>query len=191
MPYEWTHHAAPDHSGAVSFAQGHPPVCRLTLRPHRSLPRVGFVWFIAATATLSLLPLLAVLGSPVLWGLLPFLLLALAAIWWALQRNHRDGDISEALSLWPDHIALVRTGPRGAKADWSANPYWVTTALHPTGGPVANYLTLRGGDREVELGAFLSEPERLTLRADLDDALRAVTRPPSAPQDRASGGPGR
>ncbi len=191
MPYEWTNSAAPDQSGVVSFAQGHAPVCCLTLWPHRSLPRVGFVWFIAATATLSLLPLLAVLGSPVLWGLLPFLLLAVAAIWWALQRNHRDGDLSEELSLWPDHIALVRSGPRGARAKWSANPYWVTTTLHATGGPVANYLTLRGGDREVELGAFLSEPERLALRAELDDALKAVTRPPSAPHGRPANAMGR
>jgi uncharacterized membrane protein len=36
---------------------------------------------------------------------------------------------------------------------------------------VPNYLTLKGNGREVEIGAFLSEPERLTLRRELMAAL--------------------
>ena len=45
MPYRWTDHdAAPERSGAVSH--------ELVAWPHRSLPRSGFVWFIAATAGL-------------------------------------------------------------------------------------------------------------------------------------------
>ena len=43
--------------------------------------------------------------------------------------------------------------------------------LHPTAGPVPNYLTLQGGPREVELGAFLSEEERLALRDEVQAAL--------------------
>ena len=43
--------------------------------------------------------------------------------------------------------------------------------LHSTGGPVPNYLTLQGGPREVELGAFLSQDERVALRAEVQAAL--------------------
>ena len=46
--------------------------------------------------------------------------------------------------------------------------------LHQTGGPVPNYLTLKGDGREVELGAFLSEEERLALRDDLHQRLVAL-----------------
>ena len=53
-------------------------------------------------------------------------------------------------------------------------PTWVTPHLHVTGGPVPNYLTLRGGPREVEIGAFLSEPERLALRDELQRAFARV-----------------
>lgn len=175
MPYESTFTAqatAPDLSGAVADHASVDPTFHLILWPHQSLQRIGFVGFIACTAVLSSLPLLAVLGTPALWGLLPFMLLALAAIWLALRRNHSDGALTEELAIWPDRMTLVRNGPRGARAEWSANPYWVQTAIHPTQGPVPDYLTLRGGDREVELGAFLSPAERIALRSDLDHALR-------------------
>ena len=164
MPYEW-----------LSQRDGE---TRLHLWPYRSLPRRGFVWFVGGTAALLLLPLVAVLGSPVLWGLLPFLLGAVAAIWWALGRSYRDGEIVEDLCLGPDRMSLDRHGPRGAHQHWEANPYWVSLHLHPRGGPVPNYLTLRGGPREVELGAFLSEEERLTLRDELENALAQARRPP-------------
>jgi uncharacterized membrane protein len=39
---------------------------------------------------------------------------------------------------------------------------------------VPNYLTLKGEGREVELGAFLSEAERIALREDLQDRLRLL-----------------
>jgi uncharacterized membrane protein len=172
MPYEWVKDpaGAPERSGAPSHPGNH-LVAELHLWPYRSLPRKGFVWFIAGTAALLLIPLLAVLGSPVLWGLLPFLLAAIGAIWWALTRSYRDGEIVEELRLWPDRITIDRHGPRGRHQEWEANPYWISLHLHEKGGPVPNYLTLRGGPREVELGAFLSEEERQELKAALDLAL--------------------
>ncbi len=149
-----------------------PEETRLHLWPYRSLPRRGMVWFIGGTAALVALPLLAVVGSPVLWGLLPFLIAAIAGIWWALERSFRDAEIVEDLTLTPDQITLIRHGPRGMRADWQANPHWVKMSLHATGGPVPDYLTLTGNGREVELGAFLTPEERRDLAADLSDRLR-------------------
>ena len=145
MPYEWL----PPDDGAQ----------RLHLWPHRSLTQRGFVGFVGLTAALIGVPLLANLGSPVLWALLPFLAGTIWAIWFALRKNGRDRDIVEALSLTPERITLVRHGPKGQRQDWEANPYWLRLTLHETGGPVPNYLTLKGEGREVELGAFLSEEE--------------------------------
>ncbi len=159
MPYEWL---------PPSGNEEH-----LHLWPHRSLTQAGFVWFIGLTAGLIVVPLLAILGSPVLWGLLPFLMLALWAIWFALRKNGRDRAIVEALVLRPDSMTLTRHGPRG-RQDWQANPHWVQARLHPTGGPVPNYLTLKGEGREVELGAFLAEEERIALRDDLTRRLAAL-----------------
>lgn len=150
---------------------------RLQLWPYRSLPRRGMVWFIGGTSALIAVPLLGVLGSPVLWGLLPFLLAAIAGIWWALERSFRDGEILEDLTLTTDRITLTRHGPRGKRQDWEANPYWITPHLHPKGGPVPQYLTLSGGPRAVELGAFLTEEERILIHADLNQRLQDLRQP--------------
>lgn len=140
---------------------------RLHLWPHRSLNQRGFVWFIGLTVALVAVPLLATIGSPVLWALLPFLGGAIWAVWFALRKNGRDRDILEELTLAPDLVTLVRHGPGTLRQDWHANPHWVRVLCAPTGGPVPHYLTLSGGPREVELGAFLSEEERLDLRREL------------------------
>ncbi len=156
------------------FLPSDPEETRLHLWPHRSLNQRGFVWFIGLTAALIALPMFGVIGSPVVWALLPFLLTAVWAIWFALRKNGRDRDIVEDLTLSPARISLSRHGPRGRQQDWEANPYWLRLTLHPTGGPVPNYLTLKAEAREVELGAFLSEEERIALCHDLERRLAAL-----------------
>lgn len=155
---------------------------QITVWPHRSLPPQGFAVFIGVTFVLLLVPLMPLLGTPALWGLLPFLMGALALTWWMIQRNYADGALVEELTLSPDRVALVRREPRGGEKRWEANTYWVTVHLHETGGPVENYVTLKGGGREVELGAFLSPEERMSLHETVMAALvRAKSVETSAP----------
>ena len=77
-------------------------------------------------------------------------------------RRHR-------LTLTPMGRLVMQSGQD--LLEWQANPHWVRVTLHKTGGPVPNYLTLRGNGREVEIGAFLAEEERLTLQHELRRAL--------------------
>ena len=163
MPYVW--------SSLDASPAGTGPVAELRLWPHHSLAAGGFVAFIAITSAMIGLPLLAVMGSPVLWGLLPFLVAAIAGIWWALRRNDADREIVERMVLAPTTVTLERTGPRGRRQAWEANPHWIRVEVHPNGGPVPHYITLRGGPREVELGAFLAEEERLRLAGEVREAL--------------------
>ena len=152
---------------ATEIAMADAPLAEVHLWPHRSLAPMGFVWVIVITASLLSLPLLAVLGSAVLWGLLPFLAAALAGLWYAIGRNNRDRAQLEVLQVWPERLDLVRHDPGRAPRHWSANPYWTRVALRATGGPVPQYLTLAGSGREVELGAFLDPSEREALYQQL------------------------
>lgn len=158
MPYQWI--PSPEQPTA------------LHLWPYRSLPKKGMVWFIGGTAALIALPLLVMLGSPILWGLLPFLIAAIAAIYWALNRSFQDGEVLEVLTLTATDLSLTRHGPHRKFAEWRANPHWVKVKLHATGGPVPHYLTLQGNGREVELGAFLTQDERKMLDYELRGVLR-------------------
>lgn len=137
------------------------------LWPHQSLPPKGYARFIAITALLIALPLLVFAGSAVFWGLLPFLVVTLFGMKWALDRNRRDAQVIEVLTIDTAEARLARRNSDGTQQSWHCNRYWVTVELHPTDGPVPNYVTLRGGNREVEIGAFLSEDERKTLYDEL------------------------
>ena len=160
MPYEWST-SSPEKEESW----------QLSLWPYRSLLRRDFVLFMGATCLLVALPLVVVLGSAILWGLLPFFALMVAGLWGALHISYRRGEILEELSVSANVAHLTRHTPNAPRQDWEANRYWVSVHLHPTGGPVKNYITLRGGDREVEIGRFLDEAERLALYDDLKRAL--------------------
>ncbi len=155
-----------------------PPVYAVRLWPNRSLPRRGFLVVMVLAAAGMSLPLTATLGAPmVALALVPHLLLALGLLWWFIRRSYRDGELEEELRLWPDEIEVERREPRGGVRRWRANPYWVRLKLDPKGRS-ENYLTLAGGGREIELGAFLSPEERAALAEEIESALGRIRSDP-------------
>ncbi|SHJ03708.1 Uncharacterized membrane protein [Shimia gijangensis] len=122
--------------------------------------------------TLGTLPLYGLLGTIFLWGILPFILAMVAALWWALERSYRDGDLCEDLTLDGDTLRLTHRPARGEVMTWECNAYWVRADMHVQEGPVPHYVTLTGNGRTVEIGRFLSEDERKVLFAELVDFLK-------------------
>ena len=159
MPYEWTKQT---------------PEGELHLWPYRSLRKHHFVWFISVTAFLMSIPLITVLGTMAVWSILPFFLIAIGAIWFAIGRSYRDGELIEALVISPTNCCLTRRNPDGAQQTWQANPYWVQVCLYEKSGPVEDYLTLKGNSREVEIGSFLTSEERRMLYRELKQAFHSV-----------------
>jgi uncharacterized membrane protein len=165
----------PADAGAAA-ARADPPAFAVSLWPHNSLTRRGFRWFMGALVAGLAIPFLAVAGTPVAWMLLPFLLAAVGLVWLAIRISLRRGRVHEELRLWPDVILVERTEPGGAVRRWAANPYWVRVELRDT-RQVPQYLTLAGGGRTIELGAFLTPEERVSLAADLRAALGRLNAP--------------
>ena len=131
-----------------------------------------------ATALLVALPMIVLVGSPVLWALLPFIGLMFWGLWFAISASYRHGETLETLTADADgKLKLTRRDPKGAVQDWEAEAIWAKVHIYPTQGPVEHYLTLTGGGREVEIGAFLDPSERQALYGDLIDAIRRVTAP--------------
>ncbi|MEM9796662.1 MAG: DUF2244 domain-containing protein [Pseudomonadota bacterium] len=158
---------APAQSGAFDSV-----LLDLELWPHQSLTGNGFVVMIGVTFAMLCVPLVGLIGTAVLWGVLPFMLAALALLWFGLKRSWRDRDILERLTVTADAARLERRDPDGSTRDWEANPYWVRVEIHPKVGVIEDYLTLEGGPRSVEIGAFLTPEERRDLRLKLQTALR-------------------
>lgn len=159
MPYQW-----------ISSPNETPQ--QLRLWPHNSLPPQGLAAFVAATFSMILIPVVTLLGSPVLWGLLPFAMLAVWGVYHALRRNQQARQITEVLILDKDAAQLVRTEPSGEVKSWDCNRYWTTITKYEKDGPIPHYVTLKGMGREVEIGAFLSEEERVALYDELQRAWR-------------------
>ncbi len=156
MPYRWTET---------------PGESTLTLWPHQSMTPQGFSWFIGSTAVMLTFPLFAVLGSAVAWVLMVFFIAAVAGVWRAIAANQKARSMREELHLTDTRVDLSHQPPKGPALSWEANPHWVTVNLR-NDGPVENYLTLRGGGREVELGRFLTPEEREGLYEDLQARIR-------------------
>ncbi len=165
------------------FGRSDAPVLALTIWPHRSLSRRGSTWVLGLVTAGFAAPLLALLGHKAAWGLLPFLLAALIGLYVAIRRSFADGKLTEELRIWPDLMTVERREPRGAVRRWQANPAWVRPQLFED-GRIEQYLTLTGAGREIELGAFLSPPERVELYRDICRALDRVRHGghPSAPR---------
>ena len=149
-------------------------IATIELWPYNSLKPNGFVFFLSATFALIALPLFNVLGTKVFWGLFPFLLITLMGIWFALRKSLRDRQIIEQLTLYKDELVLIRQDPNGEQKEWVCSPYWSKLRMYDKGGPIANYITLSGNGREVELGSFLGEDERKQLFNELNRLLNKL-----------------
>lgn len=164
MPFEWL--------------PGGGQTRRLLIWRHRSLTPRGFAWVIGLTAAALVLPLVAVVGSAVLWGLLPFATVALWGLWRGLQHGWSGGGTREEVELTRERMTVTRHDPGRPVRRWQGNSYWVRATLSGN-GPVENYLTLSDGGRVIELGAFLSPDERQALKDELSAALNELRAPPS------------
>lgn len=149
------------------------PLFEHKAQPLKSLPNIGFVWLIGISAVGFTLPLMILLGTQALWMLLPHVLLAITLLWYAIRRNDHDRSIYDHIRIWPDLIAVHHHNPRGVDQYWYTNPYWVRLKLQDT-PTVTSYLTVTGGEREIELASFLSPEERIALKYQIDDALKRL-----------------
>jgi len=155
----------------ASTDRGDAPLYERRVTAHTSLPVTGFVWLIGTLCGLFLIPLLAFLGSMVLWGILIRSLCAVAGVSYAIYRNNKDRSVSDHIRIWSDQVAIERRNPDASRHHWLANPHWVKLRMADT--PThENYLTLTGGSREIEVGGFLTADQRSDLHYELLRALR-------------------
>lgn len=150
------------------------PVFEALIVPHRSLTRKGVMTVIgilmAFSAAVALRFLL--LGA---WPVAAFSLLEVPLVGVLLAINIRRARASELIMLNTEEIIVIRTDPSGRRKQVSLPSAWLRVQLDAGRGIPRVVLSSHG--RDCEVGAFLHEPDRLSLFDALRDAVHDIRNP--------------
>lgn len=148
---------------------GDAPIFKATLSPYRSLSRRGFNILMGIAAVVSF-----IVGSAFLamgaWPVFGFFGLDVLIIYFAFQRNYRDGKAEEIIDLTSERLLVRRITPAGEASEHSFNPYWTRVVVHRKEWGVAG-LSLASSGRELSIGSFLPPDERAGFADALSKAL--------------------
>ncbi|GJD47463.1 hypothetical protein OPKNFCMD_0171 [Methylobacterium crusticola] len=149
------------------------PVFAATIRPHRSLSRLGFRVVMGFCGVVSLVTGLAFLQMG-MWPVTGFFGLDIAALWLALTLNARRGRSFEEVMISQIEVLIARVSHRGERAEWRFNPLW--TRLHKVEDEEYGLLSLAVVSRgqRVPVARDASPAERQTVADGLTRALAEV-----------------
>jgi uncharacterized membrane protein len=139
------------------------------LTPHRSLPRSGFGWLMAAWLLLNA-GLAFYFYAHGAWPVIGFFGLDVLLLYLAFRFNYRGGRLIERVRLTDEALTVVRVSPGGASKAWSFQPYWLRVSMDDPPQPESR-LMLSSHGRNLAIGTFLSPEERLELARALKTAL--------------------
>lgn len=147
------------------------PVLDLTLTPNRSFDRRHMRWVVGGVGLVFFLSGLRFLALGA-WPILPFMLVDVAALWWAFRASNASGRGHERVVLADDALTLQRVSAQGVEKRFGFEPLWTRVQVEETAlGDAHVFLSARG--RRVRVGGFLSAPERREVGAVIAAALSA------------------
>ncbi len=140
------------------------------LMPHRSLSPGGFWLQMALVSAVSFASgmYFALHGA---WPVFGYFGLDVLLLYLAFRASYRAARRYETVKLTEEALVVERVGPRGQRARWNLQPYWLKVEMDepPEHG---SQLRLTSHGLSLALGAFLSPGERAELAAALREALR-------------------
>jgi uncharacterized membrane protein len=143
----------------------------VTLVPHRSLSKRGFVVVMGLIAGISFLcgGFFWWVGA---WPIFGFMGLDVLLIWWAFKVNFRDGTRAERLSLTGDDLCWQQAFGPTQIAERHFNRRWVRVILEKdTERELIGKLYLASHGKRTEIAGFLGGEERQSLALALNRAL--------------------
>ncbi|WP_374369956.1 DUF2244 domain-containing protein [Dongia sp.] len=145
------------------------PVFEAILYPHRSMGRRGYTILIAGTAIIMGLYALTflVIGA---WPIFGFIGAEWLLFWYLFSRHLRGDRRAERLRLYADRLVLERVDAKGRFSAISLQPYWLRVILQRGDEPDSS-LYLGSHGKAIEIGAFLSAPERRSFATELEAVL--------------------
>ena len=152
----------------------HAPVFEALIVPHRSLTRGGVV---ALTGALMLSSMAIALRFGLLgaWPVAAFSLLEMPLVVVLLALNLRQKRASELIMLTADELTVISTDAAGRRRQISLPAGWLRVDLDLDRG--IPHVVLSSHGRRCEVGAFLHEPNKVSLFEALREALHRARNP--------------
>lgn len=145
------------------------PVFEAILYPHRSLGRRGYAIMIIGTALI-----MGVYGLTFLimgaWPIFFFIGAEWLLFWYLFAKHLRGDRRTERLRLYRDRLMIERVDAKGRFSAIALQPYWLRVILE-RGDEADGRLALGSHGKAIEIGAFLSAPERSDLAKELTKVL--------------------
>src|SRR5438477_6148163 len=152
-----------------------PTLFSAMLTPHRSLNRAGFLILMAFLSVVSFAAGITflIIGA---WPVFGFFGLDVLAVYIAFRVNFSRATAREEISVTPTTLRIRRVSHRGAVAEFSFNPLWVTLdkKVHEEYGVEQLALISRG--RRLTIASFLGPDEKASFAKALTAALNAAKR---------------
>jgi uncharacterized membrane protein len=148
-----------------------PQSWRVTLTPHRSLTRAGFVAVMLLIVIVNLVGGVAFLVAGA-WPVTGFMGLDVLLIWWAFRVNLADGRRAENIEITDTELILKRLADGQVRAERRFIRRWVKVELEEDlDRELIGGLYLLSHGVRTEIGKFLAPLEKKTLAAELRRAL--------------------
>lgn len=148
------------------------------LHAHRSLTAAGArrLVLIVAAGTFAVAGFFTAYGF---WPVLIFAALEVLALQWALNASMRSGNVSETITITPDHVTIEHREDGNHR--FAVFPrHWARVTLHaPLAALHPSRLMLESHGRACEVGRFLTEDERRSLAARLKQLVGNVNESPA------------
>ncbi len=139
------------------------PDWSITLTPHRSLSREGFIAVMVLIALINLIGgfMFFVLGA---WPIAGFMGLDVLAIWWAFRQNYKDQNEAERIVTEGDDVRLQRFLKDGSTREAKFNRRWLRVELeYDAERELVGRLHLCSKNERHEIASFLGADERQSL----------------------------
>jgi uncharacterized membrane protein len=143
----------------------------VTLTPHRSLSRQGFITLMVILVALNLAGgiMFLVIGA---WPVMGFMGLDVLIAWWAFRQNFADADRSERIVIDGDQVTLTRQRKKSPPRIFNFNRRWLRVELeYDEPRELVGRLLLLSHGKRTEIASFLGAEERQSLAKALRQAL--------------------
>ena len=143
----------------------------VTLTPHRSLKREGFVAIMVLLVLINFVGgvLFLVVGA---WPVTGFMGLDVVLMWWAFRQNFADAQKAERISIQNDVVTVQRLSPHRAPETLEFNRRWLRVDLeYGAAREMIGRLLLTYRGTSTEVASFLGAEERRSLSKALTAAL--------------------